>query len=570
LATEVADEGTLDVLIDCAARSAEEDALRLVLTGEMGGGKTAACVLLIVALTQRQSRLPVLFQLAAWDPDTSLQAWMAHQLPDLFPVLGRSDDERRLAVILAERHILPVLDGLDEMLRPAAALQAIEDQLSGQSFVLTCRTDEFAAANADGVLHGTLIAQLQSLDPAEVRSILLSYEPPGFHGRLEPLVAELADKPGGPLSQVLSTPFMVSLARDSGVSLPELMSTAKGPDAEKAIRRHLLSTFVQRAYAGEARVTPDQARRYLRFLARHTDMAGRLAWWQLCQTVPRPVFFVIAIFVAGVVCSGAGALFFNLFGRPWLGFWIGLGAGVVGAVIDKVVPQDDPRRARPHFRSVTLPTPHVLARLFGFGLVGAATTAVIVVFLYKSAGYVVIGAALSALTFAVARYVSQPSDPLEVVTPDSLLRADRATVVHAFFVGAVPGALTGAYLGLAFRAGHRASLGSLAILHYSHAMQALLGAVGGCVLSGIGLGLLVMGSSAWGALIWTRIWLAAHGLAPLRLMSFLDDAYRRGILRQVSGYYEFRHRIMQDYLGEPGPGLPGAVTDDSAVPPLHP
>jgi hypothetical protein len=53
-------------------------------------------------------------------------------------------------------------------------------------------------------------------------------------------------------------------------------------------------------------------------------------------------------------------------------------------------------------------------------------------------------------------------------------------------------------------------------------------------------------------------------------MSFLNDAYKRGILRQVNGYYEFRHQILQRYLNDPDPELlteaPGALASPATPP----
>jgi hypothetical protein len=57
---------------------------------------------------------------------------------------------------------------------------------------------------------------------------------------------------------------------------------------------------------------------------------------------------------------------------------------------------------------------------------------------------------------------------------------------------------------------------------------------------------------------------AWRGEAPLRLMWFLDDAYRRQVLRQANGYYEFRHRSLQRYLAEPSPELPVGASGASA------
>lgn len=438
LGAGLAHEGTLSQLTDRIGHDTAEGRLpRLVVIGEMGGGKTACCVRLMVEIAERQSsnaeladwhrRVPVLFQLATWDPETSLQAWMIRQLPEIFPEIGTSGYERKVAALLVRRHVLPFLDGLDEVREPATALRAIDNQMTGRPFVLTCRTAEFACANDSGALRQAMIAELQGLRPDEVRGFLHRYEP------RSPLIAMLEDQPAGPVAIVLSTPFMVSLARDADSSSPTLISAATTPDAEKATQRLLLETFIRKTYShddpdgpdeADDRTTLDEAWRYLQFLARQTDLAGRLAWWRLHRCVPAALFLVVAVCVGATVCSGLAALFFALFDHPWQGFWIGLGAGIAGALTAELIPQDDPRRARPRFRSLQIPMPFELARTVGFGLIGGAALAVIALFLYSSVPDIVLGSVLSGLTFALARYLSQPNDPLKVVTPGSLLRAD--------------------------------------------------------------------------------------------------------------------------------------------------
>ncbi|MFJ9350176.1 NACHT domain-containing protein [Streptomyces sp. NPDC101237] len=73
------------------------------------------------------------------------------------------------------------------------------------------------------------------------------------------------------------------------------------------------------------------------------------------------------------------------------------------------------------------------------------------------------------------------------------------------------------------------------------------------------LGTAALALSAWGRLAVARCWLALTGRLPWRLLRFLDDAHRRGVLRQSGAYYEFRHQRLQSYLAGPG--------DASAAPP---
>lgn len=509
---------------------------RLVITGEMGGGKTGVCVLLVVELAERHALLPVMFQLASWDMTMPLRTWMARQLPALLSGLGHGHQDQAVAEILVERHIMPLLDGLDEVGDPALALKSIDEEMRGQPFVLTCRTAAFAA-NAGHLLHRVTTVELLPLTAAEVRAILLDYEPPGTGGPLPTLAAMLDAEPDGALAVALSTPFMVSLARDARVTAAEL------PADPDDIRQYLLGAFVRKSCGDD-----DRKQRYLRFLARQTDSAGRLAWWQLDRVVPKVTSLIAALAVGIPVCSGLAAAFFALFHQALLGFLIGLGAAVAGVCVAELLPRDQPRAARLRLRSLRVPSTTSLARTLGFGLVGASVVAVMAAILYRSAQYPVIGAVVSGLTYAAAYYVIQPNDPLKAVTPMSLLVADRFTVFRSWLAGAIPGAITGAYLGSEGHAGHRAYLDNLAILRYSSWQLALLGAAAGFVLSGVGLGLATSGSSAWGGFIWTRIWLAFRGFTPLRLMRFLQWAYQQGILRQANGYCEFRHQLLEQYL----------------------
>jgi hypothetical protein len=65
---------------------------------------------------------------------------------------------------------------------------------------------------------------------------------------------------------------------------------------------------------------------------------------------------------------------------------------------------------------------------------------------------------------------------------------------------------------------------------------------------GLVIGLFFVSSAAWLNYLLTTCWLAASGKLPLRLMDFLDDAYRLGLLRTVGPAYQFRHAEFQDHL----------------------
>jgi hypothetical protein len=66
---------------------------------------------------------------------------------------------------------------------------------------------------------------------------------------------------------------------------------------------------------------------------------------------------------------------------------------------------------------------------------------------------------------------------------------------------------------------------------------------------GLGVGLGAASLTAWGTwLVFARVWLPAHGRLPWRLPEFLEDAYRRGVLRRSGAVYQFRHARLQDHL----------------------
>src|SRR5262249_5783246 len=58
-------------------------------------------------------------------------------------------------------------------------------------------------------------------------------------------------------------------------------------------------------------------------------------------------------------------------------------------------------------------------------------------------------------------------------------------------------------------------------------------------------------AGAWIPFVIARSWLALRGKLPWRLVAFLEDCHRLGILRQVGPVYQFRHARLQDHLAQP-------------------
>lgn len=65
-------------------------------------------------------------------------------------------------------------------------------------------------------------------------------------------------------------------------------------------------------------------------------------------------------------------------------------------------------------------------------------------------------------------------------------------------------------------------------------------------IAGLTVGILVQ--SAWTRWLIARTWLFASRQAPWRLLRFLEDAHKRGVLRQSGAAYQFRHLELQHRL----------------------
>jgi hypothetical protein len=69
------------------------------------------------------------------------------------------------------------------------------------------------------------------------------------------------------------------------------------------------------------------------------------------------------------------------------------------------------------------------------------------------------------------------------------------------------------------------------------------------VVLGLMVGLAVASLTAWGTwMVFARVWLPVNGRVPWSLPEFLEDAYRRGVLRRAGAVYQFRHARLQDHL----------------------
>jgi hypothetical protein len=152
------------------------------------------------------------------------------------------------------------------------------------------------------------------------------------------------------------------------------------------------------------------------------------------------------------------------------------------------------------------------------------------------------------LTFCLLGLLETPFDIDSAGDPRSLLNTNRRTVITQLLVW-VP------VFGVAVGFGSVAVIdllqgGFLGPLSWSSRAGLAVGVTSGlCGALGFALTL-----TAWGQwLVFARIWLPLTGRLPWAVVSFLDDAYQRGVLRQAGAVYQFRHARLQHHLAQAHP-----------------
>ncbi|MFD1497009.1 NACHT domain-containing protein [Streptosporangium lutulentum] len=302
---------------------------RLVILGGPGTGKTTLAVQLVRELLATRSAhhdepVPVLIAVAGWDTIAfpRLHQWLAARLAQDYPALRGPDLPPAMAEVLAARgHILPVLDGLDELPPPAqhAVITALNRSLADtDQLIVTSRTTEFAQAvdGAGNVLTSAMVIEPRPLTPKAAAAYLKRCLPPQPSAGWEEVLAVLRAAPA-----VMRTP------QDRGAALAAVAKTALGlwllrvvyidahadpaplldPDCfpgSKELRGHLFDQLIPalitaRQPSGDAadpfrprvRHDPGQARRWLAYLA-HTmthpldggPPTRDFAWWRLAHT----------------------------------------------------------------------------------------------------------------------------------------------------------------------------------------------------------------------------------------------------------------------------------------------
>lgn len=596
---------------------------RLIVIGEPGSGKSALVLLLTLGLLEDHhpgEPVPVLLSLSSWRPGSGgehLHTWLARRLAEDYPFLADIDTygSNMPQRLLTSGRVLPILDGLDEL--PAElrtkALSSINEAVAGvplprtaakstasrrqdTSLVLTCRPKEYEEAVKTGTrtIDGATVVELKPVTYHAVESFLIAGSPQR-KSLWRPVLDEIRDNPDGPLARALTTPLMVWLARVLGpgaLNRIAASASARKPDRPfseaipesddpvdtvASIQRALFSAFIDAVYSTDAppphplpphRWRPEQALRWLSFLAAHTQIVGDsrdLAWWRLRDGVPRFARVLLLAIETGLV---VGILVGPLIGAAF-GLTFGLAAGL---------PAHGPRPRRlgsgirTRWRGIS---EHMLIGVSGGMTIGLATQSAVGLLGGIGAG------GLIGLVSGLMSTMTSSNDSHEI-SPTETLRADRTAGLRvggvvgvtsalvivmvlanesrldiAIAVGLAVMLLVGLGMGLTYAVLFGLAVGYVAGVsvraEFGDGTALVIMLLIGCSL-GTAMGLALSNMSGFGISAWaqwimlSRVWFPLTGRLPWSVTTFLADAHQRGVMRHMGPFYQFRHALLHDHL----------------------
>ncbi|MCX4746074.1 helix-turn-helix domain-containing protein [Kitasatospora sp. NBC_01287] len=425
---------------------------------------------------------------------------------------------------------------------------------------------------------------------------------PRWEGVLKELQCQ--DTPAGRLlADVLSTPLMITLARtmysESTDGDPaELLDSTRFPTSH-SVEEHLLAGFVPSLYRSRApeRTPPGRQRgprtpgpgragHWLGVLA-HGLTADHdrqdLAWWRIGDSLPQ-ASRLLAVVLTSTVCVSAATWLLGWLSpiRPsevlLLGLLLGPAAGLAfGCAHTLTRAFGGPRTYPPARATLRLPgarngsghpplrniAPRLGAVLMGGFVMGVGCAVALnlerclvyhlpitapLVMEELFANMLVFGLVFGVagvLAFGLVAALEVPLDITSAASPTTLLAENRIAVGRQILVLAPLLTITIALVGQVVVDVLQGTVGPLT---WGLAAGLEIGAIGGAG----GTLAYALAFTAWGQwLVLVRLWLPLTGRLPWDVMTFLDDAHRRGVLRQAGAVYQFRHQRLQHHLARP-------------------
>lgn len=549
---------------------------RLVIVGPPGGGKTAAALLLLLAIAdtpREDGRVPVWFSLASWDPTTvPIDRWMAEQL-----VIAYGTPAATARALVDHDRLLPVLDGLDEVAAAAlpAAVAGIQ-ALGATPMVLTCRTPEYTRAVAGGVLSGAAVVTVEPVDTAAAADYL-ARSGTADTSRWQPVLRALRDPAPNPCQQALRNPLLLSLARtvfQAPAADPGELTRYRSAEQ---VEDRLLDGLVPAVYGRSPDdVSAADARRWLAFLADHQHRLGpaSIGWWRLPRCVPAGRFRLAVSLAYGLAAAVWTALVLFVvvwYLSPTACLVAGLAVGLAAAGVSTLLGPPDLAPAqyrRPGWREVgrgfTSAVLPALLFALGAGVVVWLATALADVGGLDDLGPALVDAADVAAVAAAAVFVVTTL-VFGLIRSFSRQQRDAITPVSAFSIDVRAGAVVGLTVGgivmlllvILVLVPPHAAAALIDLIRHPYDDSAPLARTVGMLWTGpVVWFLVVLSTVLWFGLRRSASWwyfiaaamLARRGVLPRRPLRFLEDAYRRGVLRQATMVYEFRHARLAQRL----------------------
>jgi adenylate kinase family enzyme len=531
---------------------------QLLIMGAPGAGKTTLLLELANVLLEEADQnellpIPVLVPLSTWSTKAEpLDVWLQDAL---YPATGvNSAFAERL---VAGRHLLLLLDGLDEMPanRQAACIAAINDYCKNSALspqmVVCCRKEEYEATGSRLIL-----SQAVTIKPLETSQVIATMEQQGE--ATAGLQAALATDQY--LRDLLRVPLMVDIAvrayADQTVDRVTAMSKQQRQDL-------LLGAYVTRMfqrYVGERAYSPEQTRRWLRWLAQNmqrdflsefllerlppTWLPNRRLYTVIITLLVGPIWgSVIWGYIGFMVAVPVGYVIRYFFGNDvgWLvGGIVALLAALVGGMsIGRDTANKD--TVSPVY-SLRWSWSEMIWPVF-FGLVFVASVGLLMGLSFGLVWGLVglmVGPLLLMLGLMSLESAGQPVAIEQLHIPNQGIRRSLVVGLGVGLGVGLSGLLVGLLVGLAL-------FGSFGLL---------VGLVFG-LMFGLWVGLDKGGEAVVQHYV-LRFVLWRQGVVPRNYVRFLNYACGLLFLQRDGAIYRFRHPLLQDYFARLKEDKPGA------------
>ncbi|MEU2745495.1 NACHT domain-containing protein [Streptomyces collinus] len=521
--------GKLD---DLAALFSDLPRKRLIILGPAGAGKTTSATLLMLKIVQDslpETQVPVIFPLSSWDLDRkSLRDWISETLCDLYAVIGSKESSLSL---IQRRHVIPVLDGLDELPRSAVprAVTAINQAFAGTDpYILICRTADLDAISTTtrSLISADAALELAPVELDAAVEFIAANTTEEYKESWARVAAEVRETTSHPMTRILERPLTIWLARAAfrgeQVTPVDFLNHNRFHSAAD-IETFLVEAMVPALLKRAGRVTLGRKRPFRSYpsakKARH-----------------------VLAFMA-VALTNQGSRRFEWWGLP----------GHIGS------------RERKSMVSWLAAAPSIVLTMLMIPVIlGQGHPAISLLLLLLMEGVLIAGTVMrarrrasfgSSIADAFSDFTWIPIRGIEYTPKPKPQFIDRE--MRASIRGERRRAILGTRLPQSFYLMVSGVTISFKDMHgFLMTLPFLIVFGGSYILTSIPPTTTYPGGrkTSWGPYVMTRLWLSSRGVIPFRLVLFLEKAQHAGLLRPVGAAYEFRNVELQKALAR-APGI---------------